>query len=184
MPGWRRMKAGSIGHSTVSAACLPVVIRTVPIAAPRAWDSASISSSNPASAGDKALALADDVALKAAEDRCRSMVQRALNRQDVSGWVRMMLREARHGMPSMEEMAHTLNMSPRSLDRYLQREGAGYRALLQQVRHERAQRLLLNSGTSITQIALELGYTDAANFTRAFRKIEGVSPSVFRTRST
>lgn len=138
----------------------------------------------PASAGDKALALADDVALKAAEERCRSMVQRALNRQDVSGWVRMMLREARHGMPSMDEMAHTLNMSPRSLDRYLQREGAGYRALLQQVRHERAQRLLLNSGTSITQIALELGYTDAANFTRAFRKIEGVSPSVFRTRCT
>lgn len=138
----------------------------------------------PASAGDKALAMADDVALKAAEERCRSMVQRALNRQDVSGWVRMMLREARHGMPSMDEMAHTLNMSPRSLDRYLQREGAGYRALLQQVRHERAQRLLLNSGTSITQIALELGYTDAANFTRAFRKIEGVSPSVFRTRPT
>lgn len=138
----------------------------------------------PANAGDKALAMADDVALKAAEERCRSMVQRALNRQDVSGWVRMMLREARHGMPSMDEMAHTLNMSPRSLDRYLQREGAGYRALLQQVRHERAQRLLLNSGTSITQIALELGYTDAANFTRAFRKIEGVSPSVFRTRST
>ncbi len=137
----------------------------------------------PASAGDKALALADEVALKAAEERCRSMVQGAVNRQDVSGWVRMMLREARHGMPSMDEMAHTLNMSPRSLDRYLQREGAGYRALLQQVRHERAQRLLTGTGAAITDIALELGYTDAANFTRAFRKIEGTSPSQYRSNA-
>lgn len=45
------MKAGSIGHNSVSAACLPVVIRTVPIAAPWAWDNAAMSLSNPARAG-------------------------------------------------------------------------------------------------------------------------------------
>lgn len=138
----------------------------------------------PAEAGDKPLALADDVALKAAEQRCRAMVQSVVKRQDVAGWVRMMLREARHGMPSMDEMAHTLNMSPRTLDRYLQREGFGYRALLQQVRHERAQRLLKHTDLPVTHIALELGYTDAANFTRAFRKKAGLSPSDYRAQIT
>ena len=138
----------------------------------------------PSEAGDKPLALADDVALKAAEQRCRAMVQGVVKRQDVSGWVRMMLREARHGMPSMDEMAHTLNMSPRTLDRYLQREGCGYRALLQQVRHERAIRLLKHTDMPITHIALELGYTDAANFTRAFRSAEGLSPSRYRAEVT
>ena len=138
----------------------------------------------PTEAGDKSLALADEVALKAAEQRCRAMVQSVVKRQDVSGWVRMMLREARHGMPSMDEMAHTLNMSPRTLDRHLQREGCGYRALLQQVRHERAIRLLMHSDMPITHIALELGYTDAANFTRAFRNAEGLSPSRYRAEVT
>ena len=42
-----------MGHSNVSAACLPVVVRTVPIGTPRAWESASISLSNPAGAGKR-----------------------------------------------------------------------------------------------------------------------------------
>jgi AraC-like DNA-binding protein len=32
----------------------------------------------------------------------------------------------------------------------------------------------------VVEIALDLGYTDASNFTRAFRRAIGVSPSVFR----
>ena len=44
--------------------------------------------------------------------------------------------------------------------------------------------MLADNQLSITQIALELGYSDAANFTRAFRKISGVSPSQWRAHNS
>ena len=43
-----------------------------------------------------------------------------------------------------------------------------------------AKRLLLNSDLSIQQIAAELGSEDQSNFTKAFRKATGETPSSFR----
>ncbi len=134
----------------------------------------------PASLAQRKLALADESALRMAEARCREMVRKVVGQRDVAGWVRMMLNEGGHGLPSLENLAHTLNMSMRTLDRHLKREGTGYRELWQQARLDRARDMLRNSDLSITAIAHELGYTDAANFTRAFRRASGVPPSVFR----
>jgi AraC-like DNA-binding protein len=128
------------------------------------------------------LALADPAALQMAEARCRALVRHALAGGKVSDWVRMMLRESSGGMPSLTELAHTLNLSPRTLDRYLRREGAGFRELSRKARVEKAGALLRDPGLSVTQAAHELGYTDAANFTRAFRRETGCSPSAYRAR--
>ena len=43
-----------------------------------------------------------------------------------------------------------------------------------------AKRLLLHSDLSIQQIAAELGCEDQSNFTKAFRKATGETPSGFR----
>ena len=45
---------------------------------------------------------------------------------------------------------------------------------------ERAARWLVQGGRSITTIGLELGYSDSANFSRAFRKAFLVSPSEYQ----
>ncbi|OUR97563.1 hypothetical protein A9Q81_12865 [Gammaproteobacteria bacterium 42_54_T18] len=71
-------------------------------------------------------------------------------------------------------------MSPRTLHRLLSKENTKYRELVAKVRIDRAKEMLQQTQYSISQIAHELGYTDAANFTRAFRKFEGMSPSEFR----
>ncbi|MES0872663.1 AraC family transcriptional regulator [Sinimarinibacterium thermocellulolyticum] len=132
--------------------------------------------------GARPLALADPTSLRMAELRCKELVHKVVAVGKVSDWVRMVLRESGDGMPTLVELAHTLNLSPRTLDRYLVREGTGYRALLREARQQKALALLDGGQMSITEIALELGYTDAANFTRAFRREAGVSPSAWRTR--
>ena len=55
-------------------------------------------------------------------------------------------------------------------------------ALVDQVRLERARDLLASTTMNLSQIADSLGYADAANFTRAFKRWTGLSPSHFRNR--
>lgn len=124
---------------------------------------------------DAPLSLADAGALKVAESRCEATFRSVIASGQVAEWVRMMLREANGGLPSLDELAHTLNLSARTLDRHLKAEGTGFRALAADVIVERA-RSLLAQGQSVTTVALELGYTDASNFARAFKRATGHSP--------
>ncbi|OUS32230.1 hypothetical protein A9Q99_01400 [Gammaproteobacteria bacterium 45_16_T64] len=83
---------------------------------------------------------------------------------------------------SQESIADELNMSPRTLHRLLSKENIKFRDISATVRIDRAKEMLKQSNESIVTIAHNLGYTDAANFTRAFKKHEGVSPSQFRDK--
>ena len=46
----------------------------------------------------------------------------------------------------------------------------------------RAKALLRETATSVTEIGLSLGYSDHANFTRAFNRWTGHPPKAFRKR--
>lgn len=71
-------------------------------------------------------------------------------------------------------------MSLRSFQRQLAKEQLSYSLLIDQIRFETAIRLLQDPSLKLIEIALELGYNDAANFTRAFKRWTGISPSQFR----
>ena len=138
-------------------------------------DMAGIRVRLPIAVVDAPLTLADATALKAAESRCEATFRSVIAQGEVGAWVRMMLRESSGGLPSLDDLAHTLNLSARTLDRYLKAEGIGFRQLASDAIVERA-RGLLAQGHSVTAVALELGYTDASNFGRAFRRATGTSP--------
>lgn len=125
------------------------------------------------------LAMADEHALRMAESRCAALMNHITRGARLSDWVQMMLREAADGQPKLEELARILNLSPRTLERRLANEGQGFRELARRARFERACELLRAGRLSITQIAYQLGYTDVANFTRAFRRESGQAPSQF-----
>jgi len=80
----------------------------------------------------------------------------------------------------IDTVAESLMISRRSLQRSLAEQGTSYSELLADTRiHEALDRLQFSEET-IADIAFELGYTDASNFTRAFRLRNGVSPQEFR----
>jgi AraC-like DNA-binding protein len=80
----------------------------------------------------------------------------------------------------LEGVARKLNLGPRTLQRRLDREGLGYRAILQYVRCRQAHDLLAETDHTVTEIALALGYEDPAHFSRAFRRTTRMPPSHYR----
>jgi AraC-like DNA-binding protein len=73
-----------------------------------------------------------------------------------------------------------LHMSERTLRRKLAKEGTSFSALQDEVRNALAVEYLRNTQLSATDIAILLGYTDRANFNRAFSRWNGVFPGVYR----
>lgn len=84
------------------------------------------------------------------------------------------------GYPDQELVAEKLHMSTRTLARRLSQDGTSFRRLLEEARHRDACRLLESSPLDIAAVAAQLGYTNPANFTRAFRQWTGQTPSQFR----
>ena len=122
------------------------------------------------------LNMADSNALKVAEERCRAQVAHVASIRQFADWVSMTLREVGEGLPTLAELAAMLNISPRTLNRYLEREGTTFRDLSGRIQHELARERLAAGSMSITEVAYSLGFNDPANFTRSFRDREGVSP--------
>jgi AraC-like DNA-binding protein len=81
---------------------------------------------------------------------------------------------------SVQAVASRLGVSARTVDRRLADEGRAFAELRDAVRHERARALLADPALSVAQVAQRLGYRDAANFSRAFRRQAGVPPSEYR----
>ena len=71
-------------------------------------------------------------------------------------------------------------MSTRSLQRHLAAAGLSFAGLVDDVRFQLACGLLRDPHSKVVEVSAELGYTDSANFTRAFRRWAGVSPRSFR----
>jgi transcriptional regulator GlxA family with amidase domain len=65
----------------------------------------------------------------------------------------MMLRGAEDNRPKLAELAHIVNMSARTLERYLALDGVSFRELALRIRHERARHMLDTGDYAISQIA-------------------------------
>ncbi len=126
------------------------------------------------------LAMADPHARGIAEARCQSMLDQVTRARAFADWVTMTLREVSGALPTLNELAATLNISPRTLNRYLAREGTTFRELAGKIQHELACERLAAGTQSVTEVAYSLGFTDSSNFARAFRERAGCSPSAYQ----
>lgn len=86
------------------------------------------------------------------------------------------------GRCSKPAIAHSLNMSVRTLHNRLAAEGTSYQAILVDIRRELAEQYIEQRSLSVTEIAYTLGFSDCSNFSRAFQRWTGCSPTAFRER--
>jgi AraC-like DNA-binding protein len=94
--------------------------------------------------------------------------------------IKQRLLEGEGTYPGIHLMARDLNMSTRTLLRRLKKEGVTYQMLLDDARKEVAEWYLVRTREPIEAIADRLGYADASNFSRSFRRWFGTPPAKFR----
>src|SRR5215218_2511968 len=89
----------------------------------------------------------------------------------------------RHGDPdlSLARVAHEIATSRRQLQRALAEVGGtSFSRELQRVRMARAAELLVRGSHPVQVVAGAVGYRQAAQFAKVFRRHHGVSPSTYR----
>ncbi len=81
---------------------------------------------------------------------------------------------------TIDSVAEGMNISVRTLNRYLQAEGTRFRDLLEQARKEIAGSMIGDPNLLVEDIAYLLGYNEYSSFSRAFRRWYGKSPVKYR----
>jgi AraC-like DNA-binding protein len=79
-------------------------------------------------------------------------------------------------MPSVNDIAASLGMSPRTFARRLNEDGTSYREIVDDLRCDLA-RTFLKNGMSLSEIAFSLGYKDQSAFSVAYKRWTGTAPS-------
>ncbi|MCA9528229.1 MAG: AraC family transcriptional regulator [Myxococcales bacterium] len=83
----------------------------------------------------------------------------------------------------LEDVARSMGMSARSLQRRMQDEGTTYQAFVQEVRADLAASYLAEGQMPLGEIAFVLGYSEPSAFHRSFKRSRGVTPLKFRAQA-
>lgn len=114
----------------------------------------------------------------------RAHLRQTALRTDFPSNLRLTLRrQLAKGDVAMESIAARLGMHRRTLDRRLKEHGTHYFKVLDEVKCETACQLLRETDLDIGLIAQSLHYSTNSNFSAAFRRWTGVTPSDYRNRS-
>jgi AraC-like DNA-binding protein len=133
--------------------------------------------------------LHDERTYHASLARCREALDAVLSPDDVvaraTHWMaahfdQIAARGHSVSQPRLEQLAGALHMSPRTLIRQLTDHGTSFTELREAQQLAIAQRLLADARYSVNEVGGLIGYGDAANFGRAFRRVTGVSPGQYR----
>jgi AraC-like DNA-binding protein len=78
------------------------------------------------------------------------------------------------------DIAASINLSQRSLQRKLQQQGVSFTGLLDSSRRELGLQYVRDSQYSLNEVAYLLGFSEPGNFSRAFKRWYGKPPSQYR----
>jgi AraC-like DNA-binding protein len=86
----------------------------------------------------------------------------------------------RLGSLNLAATAEAAGVSVRSFQRRLAETGASFGEIVDAARFDTARKLLADPTVKVIDVSTQLGYSDSANFTRAFRRWTGLPPQEFR----
>ncbi|MFN1580054.1 helix-turn-helix transcriptional regulator [Vibrio rotiferianus] len=77
---------------------------------------------------------------------------------------------------SLEVFSELIGLSKRTVQRSLKQEGTNFREVKEALNFAFAKRVLIQRNSAVGDIAVHLGYADATQFVRAFKRANGITP--------
>lgn len=114
---------------------------------------------------------------------CEAVEKRKASHNDSlrDGILRYIHEEFRSRELSVESTAKTFQVSVSYLSRFMKEQtGSTFTQYIGHLRHEAFKKQLIETNKPIKELVLEVGYVDVANFTRRFKKKEGLPPGQYR----
>ncbi|OUS00654.1 AraC family transcriptional regulator [Gammaproteobacteria bacterium 42_54_T18] len=132
---------------------------------------------------DKPLPTFDANLVRMLDEQCRLQLERRKT-TGLAEQVRKQLLGPLGLVAVLDDVACALALSPRSLRRKLEQEGTSFRSIVEEERRQIALQLLTCSNMILDELAIHIGYTDTASFTRAFRRWMSCSPGEYRKNNS
>lgn len=133
---------------------------------------------------DKPLKHANPLTKKILEQECKQLCQRLNEHASLKDRIRHELLFTDAEFPTLEQLAHRVNMPERTIRRKLTIEGTSYKDILSDIRKQKALELIAARDLSMESIAARLGYSDVASFYHAFKTWTGTTPAHYRNRTS
>lgn len=132
---------------------------------------------------DEPLPQADPESSNHLKQQCQFLIGRLAAKGPLVDEVRMLILARPGYFPDIDFIAERMGISVSTLRRRLKNEGHSYRELVNDARFFLAREYLLETDLSLDEISRLLGYSDAANFSHAFRRWTDMAPSLWRERN-
>jgi AraC-like DNA-binding protein len=129
---------------------------------------------------DKPANLGNQTTYAAVVAICDELLADLRLRSGAVGKVRTYLLQDIANRPTLALIAERLGSTARTVRRQLNNQGTSFRELLDELRTQVAVKYLRDTVMTSEDIAVSLGFSDAANFRHAFRRWTGKTPSEFR----
>jgi AraC-like DNA-binding protein len=132
---------------------------------------------------DQPLPQSDPESSRHFQQQCQMLIAKLTTQGHFVDDVRMLVLARPGFFPDIDYVAEKLGISNRTLRRRLKNEGTSYREILDEVRFGLAREYLNSSNLPVGEISTLLAYTEAGNFSHAFRRWSGLSPRQWREES-
>jgi AraC-like DNA-binding protein len=129
---------------------------------------------------DRTAEIGNEITYAIVSKLCCDEMEELQLRVGLAGKVREILLVNLMRPTSFDAAARHLHMTTRTLRRKLRAENISFRKLVDELRAQVAIRYLRDTDLTVEEIAYSLGFGDAANFRRAFRRWTGRGPLEFR----
>ena len=114
------------------------------------------------------------------QETCDYLITKAKSSSGVAGEIYQMLIRKPGRIQSMDDIAQALHMTSRTLRRRLDEEGSSFSDILDDVHRSISIEYLKSTYMTIDDIGSLVGFNDAANFRKAFKRWTGKTPSEIR----
>lgn len=121
---------------------------------------------------DAPLSMADPLTAEKFKLLCQKELDELLATQDILQRVKYLIDDKTEGLLSIDQVAQKLNLTKRTLQRMLQEKMISFQTLYDEVRKEKAKKLMLNPFITKDELAKKLGYSSLSSFNRAYKRWE------------